>query len=54
MKENNAGLKSNLQKVDSHIISQSEYADIPELPNPKYLSVFFPQNSWHIKHYQLL
>ena len=32
MKENNAGLKSNLQKVDSHIISQSEYADIPELP----------------------
>lgn len=32
MKENNAGLKSNLQQVDSHKINPAEYADIPELP----------------------
>lgn len=32
MKENNAGLKSNLKKVDSHPISPAEYTDIPELP----------------------
>lgn len=32
MKKNNAGLKSNLQKIDSHEISPSEYADVPELP----------------------
>ena len=32
MKENNAGLKSNLHKVDSHEISQAEYDEIPELP----------------------
>lgn len=33
MKESNAGLKSNLQKVDSHEISQAEYDEIPELPD---------------------
>jgi uncharacterized protein (DUF4415 family) len=33
MKENNAGLKSNLSQVDLHKISQSEYDDIPELPD---------------------
>jgi hypothetical protein len=33
MKESNAGLKSNLQKVDSHEISQVEYDEIPELPD---------------------
>ncbi len=32
MKESNAGLKSDLQKIDSHAISASEYDDIPELP----------------------
>jgi len=32
MKESNAGLKSNLQKIDSHEISPSEYDEIPELP----------------------
>ena len=32
MKENDAGLKSNLQKIDSHEIARSEYDDIPELP----------------------
>lgn len=32
MKERNAGLKSDLQKIDSHAISASEYDDIPELP----------------------
>ena len=33
MKESNAGLKSNLQKVDSHEISQVEYDEILELPD---------------------
>ena len=32
MKENNTGLKSNLQKIDHHAISPAEYAEIPELP----------------------
>jgi uncharacterized protein (DUF4415 family) len=32
MKENNTGLKSNLQKVDNHKIGPAEYSDIPELP----------------------
>ena len=32
MKENAAGLKSNLPKSDSHEISQAEYEEIPELP----------------------
>ncbi len=32
MKENNAGLKSDLQKIESHAISNSEYDDIQELP----------------------
>ena len=32
MKENNTGLKSNLQKTDHHTIDSSEYVDIPELP----------------------
>ena len=32
MKENNAGLKSNLKKIDSHAISPAEYTEIPELP----------------------
>lgn len=31
MKENSAGLKSNLRKIDSHPISPAEYAEIPEL-----------------------
>ncbi len=31
MKGNSAGLKSNLQKVDEHIISKAEYEEIPEL-----------------------
>ncbi len=38
MKESNAGLKSNLQKVDSHEISQAEYDEIPDLPD-----VFFAE-----------
>ena len=33
MKEKNAGLKSNLKKVDRHVPGVAEYADIPELPN---------------------
>ncbi len=32
MKESNAGLKSNLRKVDQHSISPDEYSEIPELP----------------------
>ncbi len=32
MKENNNGLKSNLQKIDNHKISPAEYNEIPELP----------------------
>ena len=32
MKESNAGLKSNLPKVDSHVLGAEDYADIPELP----------------------
>lgn len=32
MKENAAGLKSNLPKVDSHVIGDGDYADIPDLP----------------------
>jgi uncharacterized protein (DUF4415 family) len=32
MKKNSAGLKSNLQKIDSHEIGPVDYADIPELP----------------------
>jgi len=33
MRENNAGLKSNLENVDNHEISRAEYEEIPELPN---------------------
>jgi uncharacterized protein (DUF4415 family) len=33
MKEKNAGLKSNLQKVDHHPLGATDYADIPELPD---------------------
>ncbi len=33
MKEKNAGLKSNLRKVDRHVPSTSDYEDIPELPD---------------------
>lgn len=42
MKENKAGLKSNLQKVDSHEISQAEYDEIPELPD-----AFFAEGKLH-------
>lgn len=31
MKGKNVGLESNLKKVDSHIISATDYAEIPEL-----------------------
>ena len=33
MKEKNAGLKSNLRKVDRHVPGAGDYADIPELPD---------------------
>jgi uncharacterized protein (DUF4415 family) len=33
MKEKNAGLKSNLRKVDRHVPGTSDYKDIPELPD---------------------
>ncbi len=33
MKENNSGLKSNLQMIDDHTILPDEYADVPELPD---------------------
>ncbi len=32
MKEKNTGLKSNLEKIDQHQISASEYDEVPELP----------------------
>ena len=37
MKENSAGLKSNLKKVDSHATSPAEYAEIPELPEEIFI-----------------
>ena len=38
MKENNIGLKSNLERIDNHSIALDEYAEIPELPE-----VFFTE-----------
>jgi len=32
MKEKSSGLKSNLKKIDSHILGEADYKDIPELP----------------------
>ena len=32
MKEKSAGLKSNLKKVDAHILDKKDYDEIPELP----------------------
>jgi hypothetical protein len=32
MKENKITLKSNLTKVDKHILEDSDYSEIPELP----------------------
>ncbi len=49
MKENNAGLKSNLQKVDSHEISQAEYDEIPELPDAFFAEGKLYQNGRPMK-----
>jgi|APSaa5957512622_1039677.scaffolds.fasta_scaffold355213_1 hypothetical protein len=32
MKENKITLKSNLTKVDNHVLGASDYSEIPELP----------------------
>ena len=31
MNENKKGIRSNLAKVDAHVITDAEYAEIPEL-----------------------
>ena len=32
MKENKNGLKSNLNKIDNHVLGATDYSDISELP----------------------
>jgi len=49
MKESNAGLRSNLQKIDSHEITQAEYDEIPELPEEFFLEGKLCKNGRPVK-----
>jgi len=50
MKENNAGLESNLKKVDSHAISRAEYTEIPELPEEFFTEGQLYRNGKPVEH----
>ena len=44
MKENKSTLKSNLMKVDKHILGDSDYSEIPELPEGFFTKGRFYKN----------